>query len=543
MLLKPYYLLIFISIFSIQKIDCQDITIGTLFSDENAYDGLTLFAPFSSFDTYLIDNCGEYYKKWESDSRLAASVYLAEDGSLYRTARQPGNFAAGGIGGKIEQYSWEGELIWEFIYADEDNHMHHDIEILPNGNILAIAWERKTSEEAALKGKNGPGLPEGLWPDQIIEIQKTGPQEGEIVWSWHVWDHLIQNTSPQLEDFGIPEDHPERININFQSVESDWIHLNGIDYNAELDQIIVSSRHLSEIWVIDHSTTTEEAASSTGGRYGKGGDLLYRWGNPMAYGRGSNLDQILFGPHDIRWIEEDLPEANKLSIFNNGEDRSSVSIINSDVNPDGSYNLNFDEPYLPATPDWTFDGGDEYFFYSRSISGTQILPNGNMLITDGEAGNLLEIDREGNPHWIYEIPVNSITLSQGDFPSLNQIFKAQKYAKTFPGFDGKVLESQGPVELDPIDTGCTIISSIDNTEFSRTPVELVQFPMEGIYKIISNDQIDNIMVFNQVGQMVYSVLNTSERNFELDLGHLNSGVYFAQLKSKSSAQTVTLLKF
>jgi hypothetical protein len=37
------------------------------------------------------------------------------------------------------------------------------------------------------------------------------------------------------------------------------------------------------LWVIDHQTTTAQAASHTGGRYNKGGDLLYRWGNPQTY--------------------------------------------------------------------------------------------------------------------------------------------------------------------------------------------------------------------------------------------------------------------
>ena len=58
------------------------------------------------------------------------------------------------------------------------------------------------------------------------------------------------------------------------------MHCNGLDYNSALDQIALSCRGMNEVYIIDHSTTTEEAVGHTGGNAGKGGDILYRWGNP-----------------------------------------------------------------------------------------------------------------------------------------------------------------------------------------------------------------------------------------------------------------------
>ena len=115
-------------------------------------------------------------------------------------------------------------------------------------------------------------------------------------------------------------------------------------YNADLDQIAVSVWTFSEFWIIDHSTTTAEAASHKGGRSGKGGDLLYRWGNPRAYRAGTKADQKLFRQHNAHWIPKGLPGAGHMLVFNNGGDRpggsySSVDEIVLPVDAQGRYAL------------------------------------------------------------------------------------------------------------------------------------------------------------------------------------------------------------
>ena len=149
-----------------------------------------------------------------------------------------------------------------------------------------------------------------------------------------MWDHTVQDADPNRANYGDPAEHPELVDINGdqetpqisqeelarlqtlgyvpedaapEDLESDFMHTNAIAYNAALDQIAVSVLRFNEIWIIDHSTTTAETAGHTGGRWGRGGDLLYRWGNPRTYGRGGKDDQRLFGQHDIRWVPEGLP--------------------------------------------------------------------------------------------------------------------------------------------------------------------------------------------------------------------------------------------
>jgi len=111
------------------------------------FDGYTLFAPIRSNISYLIDNSGEVIHTWESEYMPGLSVYLLENGSLLRTGRGVDNptFPAGfGAGGVVQKIDWNGAVVWEYEYSNDQHLLHHDIEVLPNGNVLMIASQYKT---------------------------------------------------------------------------------------------------------------------------------------------------------------------------------------------------------------------------------------------------------------------------------------------------------------------------------------------------------------------------------------------------------------
>ena len=295
-----------------------------------------------------------------------------------------------------------------------------------------IAWEIKTEAEALAAGRN-PNLMEAgeLWPDHIIEVQPTGASGGEIVWEWHAWDHLIQDYDETRENYGTVAGHPERINLNYAGDSgADWNHINAIDYDTDLDQILLSVHSFSEIWVIDHSTSTAQAKGSTGGNSGKGGDLLYRWGNPQAYGSGSSADQQLFEQHDAKWVKSGLPGYGHILIFNNGQGRpegdySSVDEIVPPVNSNGSYTFTTGAAYRPTMPLWSYTATPPTEFYAQNISGAQRLPNGNTLICQGPDGLFFEVTASGEKIWEYDYG--------------GAIFRVERYSPDYAGFNGTDL--------------------------------------------------------------------------------------------------------
>lgn len=407
--------------------------LGEFFNSPQSFQGYTLFSPEYSKYAFLINNDGQIVHEWKSDYLQGLPNYLDEQGNLIRGCSKIDNlvFASGGFTGRVEKWDWNNTLLWEFDYSTNQYCLHHDIEPLPNGNILMISWEYKTAQEAIARGRN-PALIQqnAVWPDKIIEVEPIGTNEYEIVWEWHVWDHLIQDYDTSKPHYGTISDYPGRININYGTAHSDWTHINSIDYHQEFDQILLSVHNFNEIWVIDHSTTTEEAASSSGGRYGKGGDILYRWGNPRAYKKGSKEDQQFFGQHDARWIPEGFPGEGNILVFNNGQGRpdgfySSIDEINPPVSTDGKYFINEEGTYGPAFPIWQYISNPPFLFFSGHISGAQRLPNGNTLICSGADGLFFEVNRRGETVWSYT----------NTFPNAfnNHVFKIQRYGLDYPG--------------------------------------------------------------------------------------------------------------
>ena len=503
-------------------------------------DGFVLFAPTRSNTTYLIDRCGKEVKSWTSTYNPGLSCYLLSDGTLLRTGVvQSQSFNAGGHGGVIEKIDWNGNVIWTYFISDATNWQHHDVKALPNGNILVIAWESKTNTQAIAKGRNPLLVPTTLWSEQILEIQPTGATGGNIVWEWHLWDHLIQDFDNTKPDFGAVNTNPQLLNINYNATadNSDWIHLNSIDYNVALDQILVSSRVLNEIWVIDHSTSSAEAASHSGGNSGNGGDFLFRWGNPLAYNTGTSTQ--FFGQHNAQWIQTGLPYENQIMVFNNGNGRtggnySTIEIINPPV--DG-FNYTSSLPYLPTTTSWIYNDGNPNNFYAQLTSGCQQLSNGNVLFCNGPKGTFKEISASGTILWEYINPV-SVTgiLTQGTTAASNSAFRCTFYPSSYSGFNNQLFSSPTIIEnSNSVSSTCTLSTTIDEETIGEEAVFVYPNPAKEFINVefsgLSDENI-SIEIIDVFGKVVQKENRKNENEmFNLNVSSLDAGYYLLKISS------------
>ena len=514
----------------ILKFATEAQTVGLITQTPGSLDGYVLFAPNGATTTYLIDKCGYKVHSWPGTHSPGLSAYFLEDGTLLRTGKLTNSTFnnPGGLGGIIEKIDWAGNITWSYILSDAMQVLHHDIRLLPNGNILAIAYELKSSAQAIAAGANPANIGTVVWSDKIVEIQPVGANGGNIVWEWDAWDHMVQDFDPGKANYGVVSDHPELININYNlGTTADWLHCNALDYNPALDQIILSSRHQSEFYIIDHSTTTLEASGHTGGLHGKGGDFLYRWGNPASYNRGFLADKKLFGQHNPRWIENGLPDSGNIMVFNNGFNRpagnySTVEIIAPPIDVNGNYSINTGQSFLPDSAYWSYQATPPTSFFSTNISGAQRLSNGNTLICEGAKGNFFEIDSLNNIVWKYINPVGGagVIIYQGTPPSQNAVFRCTLYQPDYPGFNGFTLTPGNPIEINPIATNCNMLSGIIETDIYNN-TGIFPNPFNSHIYFQSKTGNEKYKLSNCMGQVIYSGKNIEAHDFSF----LPKGIY------------------
>jgi hypothetical protein len=411
------------------QVDLVSISYGPLPPPPS--NGYTLFAPMADTSAYLIDDKGVVVHSWTGQYLPGACAWLAEDGHLWRqvSINNPG-FINGGTAGRLEVVDWDGNPVWTYELSTDTQCTHHAFKILPNGNVLLIVWNKYTPAQAIAAGRDPSTAPAGgLLVDAIFEVEPTQPL-GTIVWQWYAFDHLVQDFDSGKANYGDPATHPELIDFNYSALAgNDWTHANAVDYNADLDQIAISPLCLNEIWIIDHSTTTAEAAGHTGGKCGRGGDLLYRWGNPLAYRAGLPSDCKLVGMHDVQWIKPGLEGAGDLLIFNNragsleGLKYSTVVEITTPLNPDGTYYMS-GSVYGPDTLAWEFKASPPSSFFALNMSSAQRLPDGNTLTCSAPSGRFLETTSAGEIVWEY----------QNQYPAPGSaVFRATRYPVDYPG--------------------------------------------------------------------------------------------------------------
>ncbi len=491
----------------------QEQTVGLFtLESELAYNAYTLYTPLESTDTYLINNCGQVINRWSSEFTPGTAAYLDEEAQLWRTGnnRVNSDFRHAGTGGFLQHLDWSGELIWQA----ELPGAHHDFHIMPNGNILYTAWEKVDRPFLISIGFQNTDMEE-FWSEVVYEISPSGFSSFEIIWEWRAIDHVVQSVDSNLPNF-ISRPNPRRIDINLPGDDdADWLHMNSIDYDEAKDQILLSVRNLNEIWVIDHSTTIEEARGSEGGQAGFGGDLLFRFGNDLVY---NETGVTLFdGQHNARFLDD------RITLFDNGRTRMSSApiVVSPELGRDENFILDttfkasLDSSYVNLNMDFQFD--------SPILSSFEILPNGNLLICSGSNTRIYELNSDLELVWHYRGTVSLFGPIEQGSSIIGSTFNVTKYSMDDPRFEGLDVSVKAPsIEVNPLNLDCRISATEDINE-NLKPFYYTEGFLRKASAIDWPSTDYSVSLYSSIGQLI---IRKSGNFQKLDLRELDSGLYY-----------------
>ncbi len=466
------------------------------------------------FDTYyLINNCGEIVNSWNIEDAFFNHAKLLPNGNLLYFDEN-----------NIQERDWNNEIVNSIFLNSSDIMIDYEVIKMNNGNYLSVGRKRKSTEEFIDLGFS-LSIQSPFVVDVVMEIDYNS---GDILWEWDISDHIIQERDPSAGNYGVVADHPELLNVDAIS-DFDWtiyesFMINGMDFNEELEQIALSIRKLSEVIIIDKSTTTEEAATGEGGNSGKGGDVLFRWGNPENYGQGAGTNaRKLYFQHNPKWATTG-PYEGKLTAFNNGLNRpfsgapfSEAPVIDTGVDENGNYFIDGNDQFASGSPAFIYRSATvQDNFFSGYLSGAQLLSNGNAFITVGEVGELKEFDINGNLVWEFR-------YASGETP-----FRTEKYTEDFPGFVGLDLSPKGFLPGSDAFDGC-VLTSIDELNSNLLNIGIAQ---EGLnsYKVLNPERLNLETQILDMSAHLLSRFTSNQSNLNLNLNGHVPGMYVLSVK-------------
>ena len=440
----------------------------------NAYNGYTLFGTRST--SYLIDMEGHVVHTWP----LGTNPRFTEAGTfLDAVGGNPSNQNT------WQELDWNGNVVWQYTESRSNYHGHHDFAKIYNPKLgdstfIYIANKDLTSALCLAAGCDSTQTYTNPQMDAIVEVNR----QGTVIWEWWFFNHVVQDKYSSKPNYGVVANSPGKINLNIRgnTVKSDWLHCNSLDYNQTKDQIVINSVH-GEFYVIDHGNTfvpnypdssIAKAASSVG-------DFLYRFGDPAKYNQGnppsvdSNWEKAtagnkqIGGAHDIQWIKSGLTGAGNFLIFNNAENlfeltpQSYIEEINPYLTSSGSTSTNFVNPpqagyNVVSSPDanlmkekkniskqvvWRYSSKSNNSFYSTIGGSAQRLPNGNTLICSMNDGHFFEVKPiDTTIVWEYINPMTRDGIKKikiDNYPTYNGVFRAYRYTSDHPALVGQDL--------------------------------------------------------------------------------------------------------
>jgi len=236
------------------------------------------------------------------------------------------------------QYLVQIDLDGSEVYRWMETTAQHDIDRLPDGRWAFLYFDPFESEPGYTR------LGDGI---AILNASGTA-----VEWDWRARDHIpltdVNETDLLDQEMGLGHD---------------WTHGNAITVTDGGDKVLVNIRNLNRIYQIDVATKQTDWIMGDGGDFGAG-----LWDHC----------------HDPQFLDD-----HHVLLFDNGLRRQPKF--------SRAIEIEFDPDAKTAEVVWEYRETPD--FYSLALGSAQLQDSGNILITDGFNGRLVEVTREKEKAW------------------------------------------------------------------------------------------------------------------------------------------------
>lgn len=224
------------------------------------------------------------------------------------------------------------------LYRWTETSAKHDIDRLPDGRWAFLFFDAFESEPGYTRLGDG-----------VILLNQAGTA---VEWEWRARDHIPWDDVNEADLDNIE-----------MGLGHDWTHANAITFDDAGTKVLVNIRNLNRIYKIDVATKETDWIMGDGGDFGAG-----LWDHC----------------HDPQFLDD-----NHVLIFDNGLQREpSFSRV---------IEVEFDAEDKTAEIVWEYRETPD--FYSFALGSAQLQDSGNILVTDGINGRVLEVTRDKQKVW------------------------------------------------------------------------------------------------------------------------------------------------
>lgn len=271
------------------------------------------------------------------EGAVFTEVRLNPDGSGVLLQRMDG-YRKSDIGAVLA-YAWDGTLQSE----TRTPGAHHDFVVREDGSYGYCATDTRMTDV--------DGVQTSVVGEALREVAPGGA-EADIRTVWTSWDTLPVRVDPDTDQGFYPEG-------------LDWVHCNGLAYDADTYRYTMSAYALRSVLAIDGAT----------------GELVWVFGG----------EDNQFSPAEVATFREahsPEPLADGMRLFINRTGDAKISRV-------ARYRLDADALTVEELPGITLEGS----LYSPILGDSNALPDGHVLVSWGFAGTLTEVDEAGELVW------------------------------------------------------------------------------------------------------------------------------------------------